>query len=287
MKVTKYLAIALAIVAILTSIAWFLRGTIIQRISNPILLEYGLAVTDVSLDALAASNATISYLELEHENGTTIAIDELTFPIGKSPTGIKTFTAEKVTIVASPASDVEPLAMAQVIGQLLLLPNNLPNSVVDVTQFSTAPYPTVRDLRWVTTETKQTLTVSMDSIDLSAEVVRTDQASYEGMVSVRDASGTSEGQTITASIQQTDTGISLNGASALDLPAWTSIATSILASFGITPASVEVDSGAAELQFDAEIPYDARRTASVNAYITPSTPLQITYASTPDVEAGS
>ncbi len=283
MKVTKYLAIALAIVAILASIAWFLRGTIIQRISNPILLEYGLEVTDVSLDALATSNATVSYLELEHENGTTIAIDDLTLPIGKSPTGIKTFTAEKVTIVASPASDIEPLAMAQVIGQLLLLPNGLPNTVVDVAQFSMAPYSTVRDLQWVTTETKQTLTASMDSIDLSAEVVRIAHASYEGLVSVRDASGTSGKQSITVSIQQTNTGISLSGASALDLPAWTSILTSISASLGITPASVEVETGAAELQFDAEILNDARRTASVNAYITLSTPLQFTYSGTPDV----
>jgi hypothetical protein len=112
MKVTKYLVIALAVVAILASIAWYLRNTIIHRLSGPILQEYGVTVTDVSLDALATSNAAIGYLELEHENGTTIAIDELTLPIGRSQTGIKTFTAEKVTIDVSSASDTEPLALA-------------------------------------------------------------------------------------------------------------------------------------------------------------------------------
>jgi len=127
MKVTKYLVIALAIVALLASIAWYLRNTIIHRISGPILQEYGLTVTDVSLDALAASNATIGYLELEHDNGTTIAIDELTLSIGKSRTGIRTFTAEKVTIDVSSASDSEPLALAQLIDQMLLLPDSLPS----------------------------------------------------------------------------------------------------------------------------------------------------------------
>ena len=282
MKVTKYLVIALASVAILASIAWYLRDTIIHRISGPILQEYGVTVTDVSLDALATSNATISYLELEHENGTTIAIDDLTLPIGISQTGIKTFTAEKVTIDVSSASDSEPLALAQLFEQLLLLPQNLPNTVVDITQISMAPYPLVQDMRGVATERKQSLTASIGAIDLSVELIQTDQANYEGVVSVRNASANVAEQSITVGIRQTDTGISLSGASALDLPAWASIATSIEASFGITPATVEVEAGSAELAFDVEIPYDASQTASMAAQITPSTVLQFVYAGTTD-----
>ena len=282
MKVTKYLVIALASVAILASIAWYLRDTIIHRISGPILQEYGVTVTDVSLDALATSNATISYLELEHENGTTIAIDDLTLPIGISQTGIKTFTAEKVTIDVSSASDSEPLALAQLFEQLLLLPQNLPNTVVDITQISMAPYPLVQDMRGVATERKQSLTASIGAIDLSVELIQTDQANYEGVVSVRNASANVAEQSITVGIRQTDTGISLSGASALDLPAWASIATSIEASFGITPATVEVEAGSAELAFDVEIPYDASQTASMEAQFTPSTVLQFVYASAPD-----
>jgi len=282
MKVTKYLVIALAIVAILASIAWYLRNTIIHRISGPILQEYGLAVTDVSLDALATSNATISYLELEHENGTTIAIDELTLSIGKSSTGAKTFSAEKVTIDIPSASDGEPLALAQLIDQMLSLPDSIPNTMINVTQLSMAPYPTMREIRWVSTESKQTLTASVDSIVSSAEIVRTDQASHEGVVLVTNTLANVAEQLITASIRQTDTGISLSGASALDLPAWASIATSIAASFGITPASVEVEAGSAELAFDVDIPYDPNQTAWMETQITPSTPLQFVYANAPD-----
>jgi len=281
MKVTKYLVIALAIVALLASIAWYLRNTIIHRISGPILQEYGLTVTDVSLDALAASNATIGYLELEHDNGTTIAIDELTLSIGKSRTGIRTFTAEKVTIDVSSASDSEPLALAQLIDQMLLLPDSLPDTMINVTQLSMVPYPTIQDLQWVSAENKQTMTASVDSVALSAEIIRTDQASHEGVASVVDTFAHVAEQSITVDIRQTDDGISLSGASVLDLAVWGSIATSIESSFGITPASVEVGAGTAELVFDIEIPYDASRTASTEAQITPSIPVQIVYTSSP------
>jgi len=282
MKVTKYLVIALAIIAILASIAWYLRNTIIHRISGPLLQEYGVTVTDVSLDALATSNATISYLELEHENGTTIAIDELTLSLGKSRTGTKTFTAEKITIDVSSARDSEPLALAQLIDQMLLLPDSLPNTMINVTQLGIAPYPTMREIRWVLTESMQTLSASVDSVNLSAEIIRTDQASHEGVVSVTDTFANVAQQSITVDIRQTDTGISLSGAPVLDLPAWASIATSIAASFGITPAGVEVGAGTAELAFDIEMPYDASQTASMEAQITPSTPVQFVYAGTPD-----
>ncbi len=281
MKVTKYFVIALAIVALLASIAWYLRNKIIQRISGPILQEYGLTVTDVSLDALATSNATISYLELEHENGTTIAIDELTLSIGKSRTGTRTFTAEKVTIDISSASDSEPLALAELINQMLSLPDSLPDTVINVTQLGIAPYPTMQNIRWVSTKSKQTLTASVDSMVLSAEIARTGQANHEGVISVRDAFANVAEQSITISIRQTGTSISLSGTSVLDLPAWASIATSIEASFGITPATVEVEAGTAEIVFNVEIPHDASRTASMGAQITPSTPLQIVYTGTP------
>ena len=64
MKAMKYLSIALMLVAVLATISWVLRNSIIERISGPALEKYGVAVTDVSLDALAAETATISYLEL-------------------------------------------------------------------------------------------------------------------------------------------------------------------------------------------------------------------------------
>ena len=85
-KASKYLLITLALVVILAATGWLLRNSIIQRLSGPILAQYGLSISRVSLDALATRNASISFLELEHENGTIIAIEDLILPISTSAT---------------------------------------------------------------------------------------------------------------------------------------------------------------------------------------------------------
>jgi hypothetical protein len=126
MKTTKYLAIAVGCVAVLLALGWFLRNTIIQRISNPMLEQYDVTVTDVSLDALATSDASIGYLEFEHANGTVIAIDNLTLPIGTSLNGFKTYSAEKVSIDLPANEDTEPPDLASILKQLLALPSQLP-----------------------------------------------------------------------------------------------------------------------------------------------------------------
>jgi hypothetical protein len=107
MKANKYLVIALSVVAVLATIGWLLRNTLIERFTNPLLAEYGLVVTDVSFDAFgffdsdaSVVDATIGYLELEHTNGTVIAINDLTLPIRATDKEIKRYSAGKVSIAA-------------------------------------------------------------------------------------------------------------------------------------------------------------------------------------------
>ena len=107
MKVTKYLIGVSCVVVVLLAAAWFARNTIIQRISNPLLQEFNIAVTDVSLDSLATSNATIGYLRLVHNKGTSIVIEDLTLPIGTTSSGSKIYTAKKVSIITATRKDGE------------------------------------------------------------------------------------------------------------------------------------------------------------------------------------
>ena len=100
MRITKIVAIVATIVAVLAATAWFLRDHLIERISNPLLEEYGITVTDVSLDALATDDASISYLELMHENGTTIVIEDLTLPI-RARSGPRTYAASRVSLTTA------------------------------------------------------------------------------------------------------------------------------------------------------------------------------------------
>jgi hypothetical protein len=144
MKVWKYIAIALGVVTVLLVASWFLRNTIIERLSNTILGQFDLTVTDVSLDALATSNASISYLVLEHANETIISIEDLTLPIRTDATGVKTYTARKVTIERPDGGDDEPMHMAEMITQLLTLPTVLPQSDIQVGEIIVSPYPVIR-----------------------------------------------------------------------------------------------------------------------------------------------
>lgn len=271
MKAIRYLAIALGIVVILASITWILRNSIIQRLSGPILSEYGMSIGDVSLDALATENAEISYLELEHSNGTTILIDDLTLPITTSSSGTKTFAAEKVTIDVPTTRDSEPLALARLIEQLLSLPQTLASTEIRVAQLSISPYPIANNLSWISTERGQILRSSVGTIDLSIEIVATEESKHAVEVSIRDAYGNVPEQSITAGIQQIDSGITLNGMSILDLAAWTSIIEVLTASAGM-----------AELVFEGHVPFDVSSTATFNVGITPSTPLQLSLSITPD-----
>ena len=277
MRATKYVLVAAGIIAIVALLAWYLRDGLIQRISNPLLHDYGITVTDVSLDALAGSDATIGFLELEHEKGTTVTIEDLTLPLAASA-GSKTYTARKVSIITSTRTDGEPFELAQLIKQFLSLPGNLDNSAVIVAEFSLPPYPTFRDVQWVLTDTEQRLQGTLNSVPMSATVTRTDAQSHVIVLATSDEQETVPGRFITADLQQGNQGISINGTSSIDLPAWEPLAT--LA--GIVPPDIEIVSGAATLQFDAEIPNDATRSPRVAASLSPIPPLQLTYTGAAD-----
>ena len=279
MKASKYIAIALGVVAVLLVIGWFLRNTIIQRISNPMLAQYELTVTDVSLDALATSDASISYLEFEHVNGTRIAIDDLTLPIVTSTSGFKTFTAEKVTIELPPNEDTDAPDLARILNQLLALPLQLSNTEVIVTEISTTNYPTIRELRWQSAETDQQLTALADSTSLATKITRTDDANHIWEISFADAADTETAQSITIDIQQADDRMTLNGTSTLDLDLWTPLMTIL----GIE--TVDFESGSATLRFDAELPHDTRQTTSLYADVALTSPVHLRYFIEPDAVA--
>ena len=276
MKFTKYVAIALGFVAILLVIGWFLRNTIIERISNPMLQQYGLTITDISLDALATRDASIGYLEFEHVNGTIIAIDNLTLPIGTSSNGFQTYTAEKITIELRAGDDDELPDLARVLDQLLTLPLRLPQTEVNVVEISALPYPAIRDMRWQLAKKYQQLTTLVDSTLLTATISRTDAANHVLAFSFADASGTSSIQSITVDIQQTGAGIVLNGNATLDLPLWMPIAAML------DVDGVDIEAGTASLQFDAEFLNDMSRESALYIDFAPTSPVRLTHSSAPD-----
>ena len=251
----------------LVLVVWFMRDALVQRMTNPLLQDYGIAVTDVSLDALATSGATIGYLELVHEKGTTINIEGLTL-------GLKAYSAERITIISGTRTEGEPFELASLIDQLLSLPSLLGHTEFSVAELSVPPYPEVYDLRVVLLEGELGLHATVGSVAMSAAITRTDATTHTAVFTLPDGSPNTPGHSISANMQHSAESISLSGLSSLDLPAWEPLGK--LAE--MLPQEIGLRSGTAEMRFNLDIPYDTEQPVSVTAELTPSGPLQFAYA---------
>ena len=274
MKIRKYSAVALGIVAILLVTAWFLRNSIIQRISNPLLEQYDVKVTDVSLDALATSNASIGYLEVEHVNGTVIEISDLKLSIGTSPNEIKTYSAANISIALPPKDDEQP-DLARMMEQIIELPLRLPNHEVIVDELSIPPYPTMRDLHWQSRDNNQQLTAIVDSTLLTTTIGQIDGANYALDVSIVDTARPAAEQSISVIIKQFDERITLNGTSTIELPLWMALSTTL------GNDRFDVRAGTATVRFDTEFLHDPVEVPGVSIVFAPTSPIQATYSKSP------
>ena len=255
------------VAATLVVAVWFMRDTLVQRMSNPLLQDYGFAVTDVSLDALTTNNATIGYLELVHEKGTTISIEGLKL-------GSNDYSAKRITIISATRTEGEPFELARLIDQLLSLPGLLGHTRLSVAELSVPPYPAINDLHVVLQDSELEIRATIGSIAMSAAITQTDASNPVVVFSLPDGSPDTPGHSISAKMQRSAENISLSGLSSLDLAAWEPLGK--LA--GIIPQAIGLRSGSAETRFTIEIPYDTRQPAAVTAKLTPSGSLQFAYA---------
>jgi hypothetical protein len=273
MKFTRYIVVAVGVVALLATIAWFLRDSLIQRLSNPLLQDYGISIVNVSLDALATRDASIAYLELRHQKGTTIVVEDLTLPFAADSKKTRTYRARKVSVITATRMDEEAFDMAELIQQILSLPAILAGSVFVVDEFSVSPYPGVSDVRWVIQDQQQRMDVSIDAIELSANLTRAASGGHDVAFSLLPTPASSNASTLTARLLAEEAHLSLQGGGALDLPAWQPLAELV----GIVPADIEIASGMATLAFDVAIPNNAAQTPTLSAELLATSPLELNY----------
>ncbi len=271
MKLTKILIVTVAFVVVLAVIGWFLRNTLIQRISGPILADYDIELVDVSLDALATKNAKIGHLKLVHAKGTTVTIEGLNLPIGSSADGLQNYSADKVSIITATRTEGEPVEIARLIDQFLSLPGNLAGSEITVGELSISPYAVIDNVHWSIRQTGQSLRATFASIEMAIDELQVDAREHEISLSVLNATAGSNGHKLSGHLRRNNAGYALAGASSVELPAWEPL-TKLT---GIVPATIALESGNALLEFEAVIPYDTSESPSVLATLTPSTALQI------------
>ena len=275
MKIVRYLAIALTIVAALAITSWVLRNSLVQRFSNPMLTDYDIELVDISLDALATDSARIGYLELVHAKGTTIIVEDLMLPIGTADDAFKTYSAQHVKVVTTTRNDDAPFELARLIGQFLSLSDSVAGNAIHIAKLDVPSYPSIRDLQWAVSDNTQTLSWVIGSVGMSVEASRIGTDAYEVSFSLPNQTGPNDTvSSINGNLQQGGQGVSIVGHSMLELSNWQAMAKLV----GILPDAVELRSGKGELRFEVDIPFEVSQSPTVIATVNPASPWQIAYA---------
>jgi len=263
----RLLLFGVAVAAILgLAASWYLRNSLIQSLSGPILDEYGLVISDVSLDALATRDATISYLELVHESGTVIEFRDLSLPFLADEAGIRSYRAGRVTILTSTRDEDVPFEMAAWIERALALPVTLAGSDIVIDRFDMPPYRPLTDIHWVLANDTQALSATVEEISLSIADAKTGDGGHDVFLSTEDA-------TMGATLGTTESGITISGTQSVKLTDWIPLASLV----GIVPERVRIDAGVAEADFDVSIPFDTTVTPSIDVTAMPTSPWSVIY----------
>jgi hypothetical protein len=274
MKYSKTIMLTAGVVATLVVGVWFMRNAVVQRVSNPLLQKYGMAIADVSLDALSTNDATIGYLELVHEKGTTISIEGLSLPINTTSTGPSNYAAEKVSIIIATRTEGAPFELAVLIDQLLSLPGLLGHTRISIGELAVPLYPDIHNLHLVFKDNSLDMQATVESVAMSLAVTQTDASTPTIVFSLPGESPGAYGNSINAKMQRSAESILLSAISPLELTAWEPLGRLT----GALPPEISPQSGTAELGFEIEIPYNTAQGVSMTAALTPSGPLQFSYS---------
>lgn len=252
-------------------VVWILRNNIIRELSGSLLAKYDLEIIDVSLDALAANDASIGHLELRHTGGARIAIDELNLGVRKSAEGRRRYSADRVTITLPDSSEDRPSSVATVIRQVAGLPDSLPLVDVVVTELLITGYPVVNDLTWSTYDDRQSLGahIEQDSIRLELERLATDR--YEAQIKL--ATGDDIHQSVRIGIEDLLGLVRLRADATLQLAA----IEHLLERFRILPDGVDFESAAAGIVLLANMPDDAAQPLQLDIEVATETDWRFRY----------
>jgi len=267
LKASKIIAVGLVIVVIAGVTATLLRDRIIQRLSGPFLLDYGLTLADVSLDALSTKDASIRYLELKHESGTVFQLSDLRVPLRMAPDSVKSFSVGRIRVIVPDGDARQKAPLADIARQIMTLPESLPNTELFVSTLDVASYPLIENLEWRSTAQDQTLSVNVESLDVHSNILRKDADTHKATLTVGD-------RFLSVNIVQQDSAVLLNGAATLELPATFELLRSILG----LPPQLAVASGSADLRYDVTLPSDSTRSAGATLHITPVSPINVDYS---------
>ncbi len=248
MKRVKIIVAVGAVLGVAVVATWLARDRIIQRLTGPLLERYGWVITDVSLDALATSDASIGHIELAHEGGTVVVIEDLVLAVRKSAAGRRAYSASRVTVSLPEAAGDDATDVAAAIRQVLGLPDVLTDVDVAVGELQVADYPLVNDLAWSTFPGRQVLGARIRESDIAVELRGDSASSYEARLDLAAPSGESQG--VDLRIEDLADRVRLSIAAEPQFSAWRAW----LERAALLPIDLDVEGGNARIEAALDVP---------------------------------
>ncbi len=264
MKVGKYFVLLLALLIITAGAAWYLRNSLIERFSGPLLAQYGLTITDISLRTIAGDGASISYLALKHTNGTEIAIENLRLPIGVKQAAIKSYSADRVVIKTVEKNEEAPFETAFWIDRLLAFPEVLADSEIAIGQFELDRQDPVHDINWLLSDGKQVLTATVVEVRAALAVTPGGVDSHKLIITLANSS-------VEAELHRRQDEFSLSGIAAIRVAEWLPY----VSLAGLTPEELPLRSGGFNANFVVSLPNDPAAPLAANVSLAIIEPLRV------------
>ncbi|MEJ2275211.1 MAG: hypothetical protein P8Y01_11665, partial [Woeseiaceae bacterium] len=248
MKAAKTIVAGVVVLGIAVAVTWLVRDRVIKRLTGPLLEGYGWVITDVSLDALATRDASLGYIELAHQGGMVVAIEDLVLAVRPSSAGRRGYRAQRVTVTLPEQNDDDGTDVAAAIRQVLGLPDVLADIDVSVGEFRVRGFPPVDDLTWSTFPQRQVLGAEVGDSRLGVELLGVGASEYEARLDFAAPAG--EGQRVNVRIEDLADSVRFSTVTEPEFVAWRGW----LERAGLLPPGLGVEGGGARVEAALDVP---------------------------------
>ena len=222
MKILRYAALVLVILAIIAGAINFYRESIALDIANSALREQGITATELSIETLGTDYVRLSYLVLEQGDGTRYEVSGLSFPLSFPSMRPESISIEKLVLIPGTVDDA-PLPLAQLLQTFLQLPTSVPNTDITVSRFTMPDAPPIDAIIWQSVGPRQHLAFSVSpndiTIDVTIDVDAVDDDDYEATVHAA-VDGNADALSLASTIRRTSTGFLIDGTPEFNFSRW-------------------------------------------------------------------
>lgn len=232
MKLSKYLLAVILALAIVASALHYKRETIARNIANSALQGKGLVATDLSIDTLGTDRAVLSRLTLVQDSGARYELRGIAFPLSFPSLKAETITIDALHVVPA-TNDGEPLEFAALVQTFLGLAQSVPNTTIVLGRLSAGELPEVTNLLWRSSGENQQLAFSLQSIDVTVDVVPGAQGKH--LATVKAATGGDrDALNLSLAVEPGESGFAAEGNASIHVLPWLPM----LHSLGLVPERI-------------------------------------------------